>query len=441
MYEKYTLEELKKISQEKGPEKLYDYSIKKSQEYSYLNAIIGEPLPLKGLVPVGLKDVFLNEGEIVTAGSKTLLNYKSPFTATVIKKLLENKLYPIFRTNLEEFACGSTGINGLNGPILSPLKYANENLIPGGSSSGSASGVAAGIFNIAISTDTGGSTRQPAACCGLFGLCPTYGVISRYGMIPLNSSIDRVGIITKHLSDLKSVFHILKGKDINDPTSCEYIADKKERKSFAVLEEIPCPKEVSEALKALGYEEKRYSVPLVLDALAIYCILTPAELASNLSRFTGTFMDKKEYKNLNDYYFKFRSQFGKEVQRRIIIGNYALLESNKGDLFQKARSLQKELFEEINKIVEENDFIVGLTAPEPWTVKEAVETPDPLKIYLCDIYTVFVNLVGFPAISFPGLLKNQKPLGVQLTGRAFTEDLLMEATEKIIKKMKEMEVI
>jgi len=396
-------------------------------------------------IPIAIKDNILIKGKICSAGSKILENYRAVYDATVIKKLREAGAIFIGRTNMDEFAMGSSTENSAFGPTKNP--YDTER-VPGGSSGGSAAAVAMQGAMAALGSDTGGSIRLPAAFCNVVGLKPTYGAVSRYGLIAMASSLDQIGPITKDVEDTEIVFNVIKGKDKFDSTSTEtknYKSDGANDYTLGLLryDREAVDKEINEAidfsvsvLKDAGYKIVEISLDALEYALACYYIIQPAEVSSNMARFDGVkYGLSLSGDNLLDDYLKTRAEgFGEEVKRRIMLGTYVLSSGYYDKYYgraQKVRMLIKKEFEKIFKDV--NVIITPVSTTPPFKLGE--KTDDPLKMYLSDIFTVSVNLAGLPAISIPApisLRENLKrlPVGIQFIAPWFREDVLFNIGKK-----------
>ncbi|MDP2820844.1 MAG: Asp-tRNA(Asn)/Glu-tRNA(Gln) amidotransferase subunit GatA [bacterium] len=396
-------------------------------------------------VPMACKDNILFEGKKCTAGSKILENYIAKYDATVIKKLKEKNFVLLGKTNMDEFAMGSSTENSAFQITKNPLDLKR---VPGGSSGGSAAAVSANESVYALGSDTGGSIRQPAAFCGVVGLKPTYGSVSRFGLIAYAPSFDQIGPITKTVEDSKIIYDIIKGRDDFDSTSFSKKENKKEKKTIGVPKEFfekGIDKEIKEKtlgfinkLSEQGYSIKEVSLPNMEYALSVYYIIVCSEASSNLARFDGIrygFSEKKA-KNLKDTYLKTRGiGFGEEVRRRILLGTYALSAGYYDAYYlraQKIRNLIKKDFEEIFKDV---DFILAPVSPIlPFKIGE--KTDDPLSMYLADIYTIPVNLAGVPALSVPFSKIGKLSISVQIIGNYFDEEKLFEFG-KIIENLRD----
>ena len=405
---------------------------------SFINK--GEEVSLLTGIPFAVKDNILVKEMKCTAGSKILENYVAPYDATVIKRLFREKSLVLGKTNLDEFAMGSSTEYSAFGVTHNPWDLEK---VPGGSSGGSAASVAAGLASFALGSDTGGSIRQPASFCGVVGLKPTYGSISRYGLIAMASSLDQIGVLAKNSDDVEIVFDAIKGKDEKDSTSVELEAGEKDFDIKGATIGIPkeyfvegidqeVEKKVKESIEKIekeGMKVKEISLPHCTDyALATYYIIMPSEASSNLARYDGIkygFSDQ-EVKELKDVYSSSRQKgFGKEVIRRIMLGTYSL-SSGYYDAYylraQKVRTLIRKDFEEAFKEV---DFIVTPTTPTvAFGIGEKVS--DPLSMYLSDILVAAVNLAGLPAISLPCGIKGELPIGIQFIGKAFEDKKLLK---------------
>ena len=411
-------------------------------------------MPLWG-VPCAIKDNMLIEGTICTAGSKILENYVSAYDATVVKKLREAGVSFLGKTNLDEFAMGTSTENSAFGPTKNPHDLTR---IPGGSSGGSAAAVAADLCVFALGSDTGGSVRQPASMCGVVGLKPTYGRVSRHGLIAMASSLDQIGPVTKNVYDAALVLNIISGHDIFDSTTVpkaapdftNYLEKDIKGLKVGVPKEFfgkgldPEVKERIEAtiskIKYIGAEIIDITLPNFDYALATYYIIVPSEVSANLARFDGIRYgySSKTAKNLIDTYFESRSEgFGPEPKRRIILGAYAL-SSGYYDAYylkaQKVRALIKKDFDDAFKKV---DVIVGPTAPHA-AFKLGEKVSDPLALYLEDVYTVPVNLAGLPGISIPcgKGSKTGMPIGFQIIGRPFDEETVWRVSYHLEQALK-----
>ncbi|MBO4636535.1 MAG: Asp-tRNA(Asn)/Glu-tRNA(Gln) amidotransferase subunit GatA [Clostridiales bacterium] len=397
--------------------------------------------PLAG-VPIAVKDNICTKGIRTTCSSRMLGNFIPPYDATVIKKLKAEGMVMIGKTNMDEFAMGSTTETSYFGPTYNPW---GENRVPGGSSGGSAAAVAADNACIALGSDTGGSIRQPSSFCGVTGLKPTYGTVSRYGLVAFASSLDQIGPIGRDARDLAALFNIICGIDEKDQTSTETAPiDMDKLDSFDVKGlKIGLPEQyfgdgidedvkarVSEAVsffESKGATVGKFSFPIADYAIPIYYIIACAEACSNLSRYDGI---KYGYSpegvdDLMDLYIRSRSEgFGMEVKRRIMLGNFVLSSGYYDAYYNKALRAKALIKEAFDKAFDEYDVIMGPVAPTT-ALKCGESLSDPLKMYLGDICTVLVNTVGLPAISVPcGFDGSGLPVGLQITGRHYSEGLL-----------------
>ena len=422
----------------------------------------GQDLGILAGVPLAVKDNILIEGQPATAASKILENYQAAYDATVIKRLKSAGAVFLGKTNMDEFAMGSSTENSAFQITRNP---ADLERVPGGSSGGSAAAVAAGMAVAALGSDTGGSIRQPAGFCGVVGLKPTYGAVSRYGLIAMASSLDQIGPIAKTVEDAAIIFNAIKGKDDLDSTSVDLnkfqdsrfkIQDSKNL-TIGLPEEYfieGLTKEVAEAideaiknLKSLGFKFKKISLPHTKYALSCYYVIMPAEASANLARYDGIRYAqienlKLETKNLKDIYFNQRSGgFGKEIKRRIILGNFVLSSGYYDDYYLKAQKVRTLIKKDFDKAFEEADVILTPVSPTP-AFKIGEKTENPLAMYLSDIFTIPVNLAGLPAVSMPVRKhqassvkrQNELPVGFQLIGRHFRETDILE-TGRMYEKM------
>jgi len=402
----------------------------------------------KGLIgiPYGLKDNICSKDVETTCASKMLYNFKPPYNATVVEKLEEAGAIVLAKTNMDEFAMGSSTENSRFKKTHNPWDL---NKVPGGSSGGSAASVAAGEVAFSLGSDTGGSIRQPASFCGVVGLKPTYGMVSRYGLIAFASSLDQIGPITKDVKDCATVLNAIAGHDVKDSTSVK--SDTKDYTSYLSEDvkglRIGVPKEyfqeglncevensVKEAIafyKDKGAVIVPTSLPYTEYALSAYYIISSAEASSNLARYDGIRYgyQAESFDNLLDLYKKTRSEgFGDEVKRRIMLGTYALSSGYYDAYYKKALQVRTLIKEDFDKVFKTCDVIISPTCPTT-TFGLGEKSDDPLAMYLSDIYTVPVNISGIPAISIPcGFDKNNLPIGLQLIGRPFEEEVLLKAS-------------
>ena len=405
----------------------------------------GETLGEFAGIPIGIKDNICTKGVKTTCSSKMLENFVSPYDATVMEKLNKENVINLGKLNMDEFAMGGSTEHSYFKTTKNPY---NLNKVPGGSSGGSAAAVAAGMIPWALGSDTGGSIRQPASFCGVVGLKPTYGLVSRYGLVAFASSLDQIGPITKDVYDSALLLNIIAGHDKKDTTSVEKekIDYTKCLKNDVKGLKIGVPKEffaeginkeVKEALekamekyKQLGAIVEEISLDVAKYSLATYYIIACAEASSNLGRFDGIRYGHraKEFSNLKELYKKSRSEgFGPEVKRRIILGTYVLSSGYYDAYYKKAQQVRTLVMNEFNKAFEKYDVILTPTSP---TVAFDIgsKTSNPLEMYLSDICTVSVNIAGLPGISIPcGVDKEGMPIGMQLIGNKFAEETILNA--------------
>jgi aspartyl-tRNA(Asn)/glutamyl-tRNA(Gln) amidotransferase subunit A len=413
----------------------------------------GEMIGRLAGVPVAIKDVLCVEGETTSCGSKMLRNFRPPYDATVIAKLRAAGAILFGKTNMDEFAMGSSTENSAYGPTLNPWDVTR---VPGGSSGGSAAAVAADLVPLALGTDTGGSIRQPAAVCGVVGLKPTYGRVSRYGLIAFASSLDQVGPFAHDLADTALILSVIAGPDPRDSTSVDqpvpdYSAtlDKAPeslrigivREFFgagldpevgaAVQEAIRVYEKAGATIKEVSLPHSKYGVPA-------YYLVASSECSSNLARYDGTIFGHRAA----DFSAKFPGEeglpplvrmmmasraegFGPEVKRRIMLGTFALSAGYADQYYNKALQVRRKIRGDFDTAFQEVDVLVGPTSPTP-AFKLGERTDDPLAMYLSDIYTITANLAGIPGISVPcGLTRANLPIGMQLLGAPFGEDKLL----------------
>jgi len=401
--------------------------------------------PMMGM-PIAIKDNMCTEGVATTCSSRMLQNFVPPYDATVIAKLREQDYILLGKTNLDEFAMGSSTENSAFGPSRNPW---NLQCVPGGSSGGSAAAVAADECAAALGSDTGGSIRQPAAFCGVVGLKPTYGRVSRYGLVAFASSLDQIGPITKDVSDAAFMLGVIAGHDPMDSTSADrsvpdYMKALKKKDLKKLKVGVPMEffaegldpeveqavKAAIEELNALGGEIVEIQLPRTDAAVAVYYVIATAEASSNLARYDGVKfgLRAKETKDLLDLYMKTRQEgFGPEVKRRIMLGTYALSSGYYDAYYGKAQAVQALICQDFDAAFKDVDLIVTPVTPTP-AFKLGAKVDDPLQMYLSDIFTISVNLAGLPAIALPcGYSKGGLPIGLQLIGRAFEEETLLRA--------------
>ena len=405
-------------------------------------------------IPIAHKDVFVTRDFATTAGSKMLAQYMSPFDATVVARLKDAGAVTLGKLNMDEFAMGSSNENSYYGAVKNPW---NTELVPGGSSGGSACAVAAGLVVAATGTDTGGSIRQPASFCGITGIKPTYGRVSRYGMIAYASSLDQAGPMARTAHDCATLLNAMHGFDERDSTSLQ-----REREDFTRLLDQAFSSEASESqpLKGLriGIPSEFYGAGLdaevkaatlaaiaqleqlgatVVDvhlphtelSIPTYYVIAPAEASSNLSRFDGVRYGHRaaQYSDLEDMYRKSRSEgFGWEVKRRILVGTYVLSHGYYDAYYLQAQRLRRMIAQDYQNALAQCDVIMGPVAPTPaWRLGE--KSDDPVQMYLADIYTLSLNLAGLPGMSVPcGFSSDERPIGLQIIGNYFDEARLLQ---------------
>ena len=396
-------------------------------------------------IPIGIKDNLCTKGIKTTCSSKMLENFVAPYDATVIEKIKDENMIDLGKLNMDEFAMGSSTEYSYFKKTKNPW---NLKKVPGGSSGGSAAAVAADLVPWALGSDTGGSIRQPASFCGVVGLKPTYGLVSRYGLVAFASSLDQIGPITKDVKDSALLLNIIAGHDKKDSTSAdkEKVDYTKALKNDVKGLKIGIPKEffgegineeVKESLqkaiekyKELGVQIEEFSLDIAQYALATYYIIACAEASSNLGRFDGIRYTYRtpEFKNLKEIYKKSRNEgFGTEVKRRIILGTYVLSSGYYDAYYKKAQKVRTLVMNEFNKAFEKYDVILTPTSP---TVSFDIgsKSDNPLEMYLADICTVSINVAGLPAISIPcGVNKEGMPIGMQLIGNKFCEETILNA--------------
>lgn len=431
-----------------------DLALKRAQEIDKKIAL-GQDVGLLGGVPIVIKDNINMIDTKTTCSSKFLQNYVSPYNATVVQKLLNAGAVIIAKANMDEFAMGSSNENSAFGPVKNPV---DPTCVPGGSSGGSACTVAAKQCFGALGTDTGGSIREPASFCGVVGLKPTYGRVSRFGVVAFASSLDQVGPLTRSVEDSALMLSVLAGADEHDMTASTLPVDdyfKDINKGVKGLR-IGIPKqffnnklnpEVNQSLlnavktyKQLGAEIIEVDLKSVDTALSVYYIISSAEAASNLARFDGVKygVRAKNYDDLIDLYYKSRTQgFGKEVKRRIMLGNYVLSSGYFDAYYNKAKKVQQLIKSEFINAFKQCDVIL---APTTATVafKLGEKSHDPVSMYLTDIFTVPVNIAGIPSISIPcGANSQGMPIGMQLMAKHFNEATLFRVANAFEKATKE----
>ena len=407
----------------------------------------GKKISVLAGIPMAIKDNILVKGIKCTAGSRILKDYIAPYDATVVKKLKNIGAVILGKTNLDEFAMGASTENSGFFTTCNPHDLTR---VPGGSSGGSAAAVASNMLIYALGSDTFGSIRQPACFCGVVGLKPTYGAVSRYGLIAMASSLDQIGPITKNIQDAKIVFNAIKGKDPLDSTSIE--ARYAMSSGHRISENLPItklrlgvPKEyfikginkqvekiiknAIEKFAKAGAKIIQISLPHTEYAPASYYITTPSEISANLARYDGIKYGLSTGKNLLDVYLQSRGKgFGDEVRRRIMIGTYALSAGYYDAYYLKAFKVRKLIKQDFNKAFKKVDVIFTPVAPTP-AFKIGEKIDDPVAMYLCDIFTGPVNLAGLTAISVPAGMADNLPVGLQIIGKPFEENKILKISE------------
>ena len=405
-------------------------------------------------IPIGIKDNMCTKGVKTTCSSKMLENFVAPYDATVVEKLNVENMIDLGKLNMDEFAMGGSTEYSYFKKTKNPW---NLNKVPGGSSGGSAAAVAANLVPWALGSDTGGSIRQPSSFCGVVGLKPTYGLVSRYGLVAFASSLDQIGPITKDVYDSAMLLNLIAGHDEKDTTSEDMLKKDytKALKNDVKGLKIGVPKEffgegINEEVKAslenaiqeyknMGAEIEEFSLDIAQYSLATYYIIACAEASSNLGRFDGIRYGYRtpEFKNLKELYKKSRSEgFGDEVKRRIILGTYVLSSGYYEAYYKKAQQLRTLVMNEFNKAFEKYDVILTPTSP---TVAFDIgsKSTNPLEMYLAYICTVSVNIAGLPGISIPvGVDKEGMPIGMQLIGNRFQEETILNAAYTMEQKLK-----
>ncbi len=404
-----------------------------------------DPGPLTG-VPVGIKDNIATTEGTTTCGSKMLDGYRSPYEATVVTRLREAGAIPVGRTNCDEFAMGSSTETCVHGPVRNPW---NTKCVPGGSSGGSSAAVAAGLVPATLGSDTGGSIRQPAALCGCVGLKPSYGRVSRYGLVAFGSSLDQIGPLTRTVEDAAIMLEAICGVDDRDSTSAPEPAAEIELggvfpKGLRVgiprqyrepgANEPAVEREVDRAIALLrdaGAEIIDIDLPLTETGISTYYVIAPAEASSNLARYDGIRYGHRSNEpsgSVDELYARSRSEgFGPEVQRRIMLGTYVLSSGYYDAYYQRALKVRRLIKNEFDRAFEHCDVLLGPTAPS--TAFELGAKPDPVAMYLCDIYTVNNNMAGICGISIPSRTETEEdglPIGLHLQAQAFNEKMLLE---------------
>ena len=407
----------------------------------------GTATPYTGL-PIAHKDLFCTDGTLTTCGSKILSNFVAPYDAHVVSQCKNAGLISLGKLNMDEFAMGSSNENSYYGPVKNPW---DTTRVPGGSSGGSAAAVAAQLTPLATATDTGGSIRQPAAFTGTSGLKPTYGRVSRFGMIAYASSLDQGGLIAHTAEDIAHGLGLIAGHDSRDSTSAnqpvpdytETLNDSLKGKVIGIPKQFfddrldsrmrQAMDDVIEVFKSLGATTTEVSLDHVAEAIPAYYVIAPAEASANLSRFDGVRFGYRADSpaDLMDLYERSRGEgFGSEVKRRILIGTYALSEGYYDAYYKKAQQIRRLIRDDFNRALGSCDLLFGPTTPSTAFVL-GEKTADPVAMYLEDIYTVATNMAGLPGGSFQAPLIDGLPTGYQLTGRAFGESMILNAAHQV----------
>lgn len=431
-----------------------DEAIEKAKEIDTKIAR-GEKLGKLAGIPIAIKDNICTEGVNTTCASKMLEDFIPPYDATVIKKLLAEDAIIIGKTNMDEFAMGSSTENSAFKKTHNPRDLSR---VPGGSSGGSAAAVGADMCPVSLGSDTGGSIRQPAAFCGVVGLKPTYGLVSRFGLVAFGSSLDQIGPFSQNVEDSAYMLNVIAGTDLYDSTSIRDLEEKdytKNLKDGVKGMKIGVPEEFFgegldeeiketvlksiEVLKENGAEVSTFSLPIMKDGLAAYYIMSSAEASTNLSRYDGIRYGYRpdEFVDVEDLVERSRTEgFGPEVKRRIMIGTYALCSGYYDAYYNKADKFRTKLKYDLSKTFEKYDLILGPVSPVlPFKIGE--KNADPLAMYLADIYTINVNLAGIPAISIPGgISKEGLPIGIQLMGDMLCEEKIFKAAFALEQSLK-----
>lgn len=415
--------------------------LKKKIQESNLNAYVGELQDYQeDFLPIAIKDNINVKNWEITCASKILKGYIAPYNATAVENLLSHKMAPFGRTNMDEFAMGSTTASSCYGKTLNPK---NLNKVPGGSSGGSAAAVAGGIALAALGSDTGGSIRQPASFCGCVGLKPTYGRVSRYGLVAYSSSLDQIGPITQNVTDCAILFDAISGYDKMDSTSANLAPTKTHKNlnpntkmKIAILPNLLKDADANiqnayqKTIDRLSKDGHTIVEKEMLDTsyiISAYYVICTAEASSNLARFDGVRYGNraKDVNNLKELYFKTRSQgFGDEVKNRILLGSFVLSSGYYDAYYIKAQKVRTLIARQYSEILKECDVILSPVAPS--TAFGFDECKSPLQMYLEDIYTIGVNLAGLPALSLPVSEDDGMPIGMQLIGDSFAEQKILD---------------
>lgn len=427
----------------------------KKAKYLDEKIVKGEKVGLLAGIPIAIKDNMCTRGVKTTCASKMLEDFIPPYDATVIKKLELEDAILIGKTNLDEFSMGSSTENSAFKITKNPI---DNSRVPGGSSGGSAAAVGGEMVPLALGSDTGGSIRQPASFCGIVGMKPTYGLVSRFGLIAFGSSLDQIGPFSMTVEDNAYLLNIIAGEDDNDGTTAKNLEKKDYTKDIdsgikgmkigipkEFIEEEGLDPEIKEVvikdieiLRELGADVEEFSLPSTKDGLAPYYIISSAEASSNLARFDSIRYGyrTKDYENVSELVEKSRSEaFGREVKRRIMLGTYALSSGYYDAYYNKAQKFRSKLKADFKEAFKKYDIIIGPVSPIlPFKIGERCE--DPTAMYLADIYTININLATVPALSMPGGKSSEGlPIGLQLIGDVFTEEKIYKVAYALEKKL------
>ncbi len=408
-------------------------------------------------VPIGIKDNIATTEGTTTCGSRILEGYRSPFDATVVERLRSEGAIPIGRTNCDEFAMGSSTENCAFGTVRNPW---DTSRVPGGSSGGSAAAVGSGMVPAALGSDTGGSIRQPASFCGCVGLKPTYGRVSRYGLVAFGSSLDQIGPFTRTVEDATLLLEVMGGRDRRDSTSADQPIKDVVPESSVDLSNMrigvprqyvqsgandpdvqACVDEVVSRIEALGGQIVEIDLPLTETGISTYYVIAPAEASSNLARFDGIrygYRATDDGSGLEQLYARTRAEgFGPEVQRRVMLGTYVLSSGYYDAYYKRALQVRRLIKEEFDRAFKSCDILLGPTSP--FTAFELGGKPDPMSMYLCDVYTVNANIAGICGVSIPAGMDQadadgrRRPIGIHLQAQAFEEAKLLGVTAALEK--------
>ncbi len=409
--------------------------------------------PLLTGVPIGIKDNIMVKDMLCTCGSKILSNHTSAYNATVVERLKAAGAIIAGKSNLDEFAMGSTTENSAFGPTRNPV---DTNYVPGGSSGGSAAAVAAGFVPAALGSDTGGSVRQPASFCGIVGYKPSYGMISRYGLVAFGSSLDQIGTLTNTCEDAALITGIISGEDAYDSTTVNVIVDNLHNftpidikgKKFGLIRETmgkatddnvkQIISKFAEKIRALGGIVEEITIPQLELGISTYYIIAPAEASSNLARYDGIRYglrtSRKDVDAKTVFTYTRDEGFGEEVKRRIIMGNFVLSSGYYDAYYKKAQKARIVLAERFNQAFTEYDFLLSPTSPVlPFKLGSTID--DPLQLYAADLCTVPVNLAGLPAVSIPAGKVGKLPVGIQIIAKRFNDGVMLGVGETLMKNI------